>query len=375
MSDLVMNLTAYDKIDELIKVAAEFPIRKLEEISLTEELLYIDQLPQLLKLLSVKKIKWNFNAKIIGPDGTVINTLGDDNDKTFLVKTPIKRIPIGWFIPKIKENEIKDMIYDLIPCKEGTSYFNPSMWQRLEVEKREGGKVNIINNLFKFSAGEITETPRKFEREEGIEINLYENGDLKLDTRMYNPTFYYLNPFFIGSTESLEFGRSNFFCISLDSTISIISNDPFFIEFRDGLAKAYGNLFLVIRSKSWKEIKPHLLTWDMRNKIIELDCKPPFRISLYKIEPPWAIPFYISYSTGKLRLGLINLSEYDMIFTFSIAGRITYAKVLNSAGNETENLNVEFDRVKIPIRMFGIVFVEIGVKRLLESFLRRKMIE
>jgi len=369
-----MSLTAYDKIDELIKVAADFPIKQIDEIELTDELLYIDQLPQLLKLFRGRRIKWNLRSKIVGPDGTVVEVEGSEIQKEpMLIGTPIKRVPLGWFIPKIRDEEFKQLVHDLIPCKEGESNLNPSMWQRLEVERRgEGGDKYLV---YKLAPGEISESLSILREREKNEITSFHEGSIILNTNMYNPTFYYLNPFFINSTQDLEIGRSNFFCLSLDTTVSIISDNPFIMNFKHGIFRAEGSKFLVLKTRSWKESKPHLISWDLRNPVIRVDCKPPFKISLYKIEPPWALPFYISYINGRLRLGLVNLSEDDMIFTFSIAGRISYAKVLGADGSEIESLNAEFDRVKIPIRRFGILFIEIGVRRLLENFLRRKMID
>lgn len=113
------------KIDDLIKVASDFPFPVIGEIELDDEILDLEQSPQLISYLSPSNITWKYNAEIIGKDGSVIKTNGNElDDKKFLIRTPIQKRQLGWdFILDTKS--IQKLLLDLIPCEEGEGYLNP----------------------------------------------------------------------------------------------------------------------------------------------------------------------------------------------------------------------------------------------------------
>ncbi|MDT7875583.1 hypothetical protein DDW09_00610 [Sulfolobus sp. SCGC AB-777_L09] len=348
------------KLDDLIKVAADFPFPKIKRVEIEDEILNLEQSPQLLSFIS-EEIEWKRNAEIIGPDGTKINTIGK-GEKAY-IRTPLEKTQLGWNF-KIDVNSLKRLIVDLIPCKEGESYFNPSPWDRIDW---------IENKRVYMRSGELTENPESEEKKEKYKIIILRGKD-KLNLGFLNPTYYYLNPFFIGSSEKVN-GVSNLFSIELTKTYSLISKSPFKLENIEGTLHIEGNdEIMVIESDNWKEVKPYQIAWNLQNPIIKLDCKPTFRLPLYYIYPAGVIPFFLRYNNGELIMGLVNINPDPIIFTFNISGRIISTEILDPQGNLKEELNTEFDRVRIPIRRYGIQFVRIKIKKMLESFLKRKII-
>mgnify|MGYP001772482552 CR=1 FL=1 len=352
------------KIDDLlVKVAADFPIKQEDKIDLKEDekILSLDQAPQLLSLFSPKEITWDYNSIIIGPDGTQIETKNGKNDKLLYFLSPVyEPVAVGWDL-KINTKSIINMIYDLLPCKEGESYFNPSFWPREDIE--ENKKVIM-------DSGEINEKLRP-KNEKGIEF--YEN-ELLLDTGYVNPLYTYLNPFFISQSKKYE-GKSEFFSITLKETYTLVGENKLEIKNELGKIKATtkGKLAF-IKTSSWKEARPYEISWNLKNKIEKLDCKTEFPISLYKIYPSGIIPFFFKYNNNNLILGLLNLNEVPVITNLILAARIEEAYILSPQGQESEKLNTEFDRIKIPIKRFGIIFIRLKIRKLLESFLKRKII-
>jgi hypothetical protein len=364
-----MNLTAYENFDVLEKIAAEYPIKDLDEFELNNNMLYIDQLPQILRILNVKRVKWIKKARIIGPDDSEIITYSDNNsDDEVIIRTPIEREAIGWNLKPIDYREIKNLIYDLIPCREGSSYFNPSLWERREFQE---------DKIVFYRAGEITEKINI--NKDKLNFKYFINKD-KLKVYFINPLVYFINPFILSYMEDFERGKSNFFSFVINSSILTIFDKPTDVEFDKNsytvnIINNTNNIIIEKKNKNWMEIKPHLISWDLLNPVIELDCKPPFNLSVYRIEPLWFIPFLLKYSKGKLILGLVNLSNEDTIFTFYILGKIVSAKIRTSSSRDIEDLTPEFDRVKIPIKSFGIAYVEIEVKKLPEIYLNKKRID
>ena len=351
------------KIDDLLKVAAEFPIKQKEKINLKEDkkILALEQAPQLLSLLNPKEIIWDYNSIIIGPDGSQIETKNGKNDKLLYFLSPIyESIAIGWDL-KINTKSIVNMIYDLLPCKEGESYFNPSFWPREDIEE---------NKRITMNSGEINEKLRSKD-EKGIEF--YEN-ELTLEIGYVNPIYTYLNPFFISQNRKYE-GKSEFFSITLKNTYTLVGENK--LEIKNELGKikvSTEGKFALLKTSSWKEAKPYEIAWNLKNKIERLDCKLQYPISLYKMYPSGVVPFIFKYENGNLILGLVNLNEVPIIANLILAARIEEAYILSPQGQDSEKLNAEFDRIKIPIKKFGIIFVKLKVKRLLESFLKRKII-
>jgi len=352
------------KIDDLLlKVASDFPIKQEDKIELKEDekILSLDQAPQLLSLLNPKEIAWNYNSVIIGPDGSQVETKGEKNDKLLYFLSPIyEPIAIGWDL-KINTRSIVNMIYDLLPCKEGESYFNPSFWPREDIEE---------NKKIIMESGEINEKLR-LRNEKGMEF--YEN-ELILDTGYVNPIYTYLNPFFISQSKKYE-GKSEFFSITLKETYTLVGDNK--LEIKNELGKisvsTRGKVAL-LRTSSWKEAKPYEVAWNLKNRIERLDCKIQFPISIYKIYPSEIIPFFFKYENNNLIIGLANLNNVPVIANIILAARIEEAYILSPQGTESEKLNTEFDRIKIPIKRFGIIFIRLKIRKLLESFLKRKII-
>jgi len=352
------------KIDDLLlKVASDFPIKQEDKIELKEDekILSLDQAPQLLSLLNPKEIAWKYNSVIIGPDGSQVETKGEKNDKLLYFLSPIyEPIAIGWDL-KINTKSIINMIYDLLPCKEGEGYFNPSFWPREDIEE---------NKKIIMESGEINEKLR-LRNEKGMEF--YEN-ELILDTGYVNPIYTYLNPFFISQSKKYE-GKSEFFSITLKETYTLVGENK--LEIKNELGKisvsTRGKIAL-LRTSSWKEAKPYEMAWNLKNRIERLDCKIQFPISIYKIYPSEIIPFFFKYENNNLILGLANLNNVPVITNIILAARIEEAYILSPQGKESEKLNTEFDRIKIPIKRFGIIFIRLKIRKLLESFLKRKII-
>jgi len=318
-----------------------YPIEVNYNVKITDEDLSIEQLPQLLNLSKSNKIEWRYNAKIIGPDESYIETIGE-GDK-IIVRTPLILKSVPWNYSRLDIYSIKRMIFDLIPCSEGEGFINPSPWERDQLKP-----------------GEITDhyTARE---------NLQE--EIKIDTRFYNPFFIFLNPFFIQLSYK-PIDRSSFICIELDKTLCIISSQPLNLNFDKGKAIAEGKNLVIESGRNWKEIKPHRISWNLSNPIIDIDCKPRYNISLYRIEPSSIIPLFIKYDNGELILELINMSDIPVISTLYLTARILEAEILD----ENEKIMTEFDRVKIPFRKWGIHIIRLKIRKLIEQYLKRKII-
>jgi len=329
------------------------PFANIDTVKLSDEDLNIAQLPQLLKLSNAKKVLWKYKAKIIGVDGSEILAEGEDIIKgPFVVLTPLEINAIPWSFTKINEKSLINLVKDLIPCDEGEGYFNPSPWDR---------KALIDEKWYYFRPGEITEKLN-------IPTQGYELAGYKIESNFYNPKFYFLNPFYIEESR-YPIDTSSFVSLQSDTALSIISSDPFNIKFNLGKIEIESERQVyVIKSRRWKEIKPARISWDLKNNIIRLDCKPKYNVSIYKIEPSSVIPLYFDYKNGELLLILENFSDDDVISTLIFSGRI------DSATADGEELVTEFDRVRIPIRKWGIKNVKIKIRRLIEPYLRRKII-
>jgi len=325
------------KIDKF----SNYPFEIYEKIKITDEDLSIEQLPQLLNLSKSKEVEWKYNAKIIGPDESYIETIGEGNE--IIIKTPLILKSIPWNFNKLDVASIKNMILDLIPCNEGNGYVNPSPWERDQLKP-----------------GEITDN------------YIYKDNlqnEIKIDTNLYNPYFIFLNPYFIQSTDK-PIENSSFICVELDKAICIVSSQPFNLNFDKGKIDAKGTNLLIRYGKTWKEIKPQRLSWDLSNPIIDIDCKPKYNISLYRIEPSSIIPLFIKYNNGELILELINMSDIPVISTIYLTARILEAEILD----ENEKVVTEFDRVRIPFRKWGIHVIRLKIRKLIEQYLKRKII-
>ncbi|MBB5252548.1 hypothetical protein [Sulfurisphaera ohwakuensis] len=348
------------KLDDLLKVASDFPIQKVRKISVSDDIFSIEQAPQLISLLNPEEIEWKHNSIIIGPDGTEIQTRGSKRDKEYYYLSPIYESQIGWNLELSSIKSLENMIYDLLPCKEGESYFNPSFWYREDI---------IENKNIVMESGEINEKLR----ERNHKLTFYDNN-LSLELGYVNPLYTYLNPFIISQSKKI-IGKSEFFSISLKETYTVIGENKLYLENNNGYIKVESNgKIALMKSITWKETKPYEIVWNLKNKVQRVDCKLPFPISLYKLYPAGILPFFIKYENHTLTLGLINLNETPIVVNLVLAARIEEANLLSPQGEEIEKLNPEFDRIKIPIRKLGIVYIRLKIRKLLESFLKRKII-
>ncbi|MEM3244345.1 MAG: hypothetical protein QXL80_00605, partial [Metallosphaera sp.] len=94
---------------------------------------------------------------------------------------------------------------------------------------------------------------------------------------------------------------------------------------------------------------------------------------LIKIEPSSVVPLHLEYR-GILEIGLINMDDKPVVSTVYLPARISRASVTDPRDMSDENLEPEFDRVRVPIRRWGIILLKLEVKKLLEGLLKKKII-
>ncbi|WP_338601634.1 hypothetical protein V6M85_00535 [Sulfolobus tengchongensis] len=344
-------------LDDVIKVAAEYPFRNLnEEIELEDNLLNIAQLPQLLTIGGVKKVKWKYKAKIIGPDLSTIVTDGDKNTEELIIRTPLMKLSFPWSFNKIDDKSLEKLVEYLLPCKEGTSLFNISPWPRY---------VFNGNEIIELKEGEIGNG-----RKTKIENIRLEENQVTINTRFLNPQFFYINPFYI-ENDNKPLEKTYAMSVELTEAYSLVSNSIMDLRFDLGKIHAETNgKILISKTKTSTEAKLHRLLWEMINNVLELDCKPPFPISLYRIEPSSVVPLYIRFDdkTDRLEMIIENFSDRPVIATIYFSARIS--KILEP----NDIVQGEYDRVKIPIRRWGITSLLLEIKKLPDLLLKRKAI-
>ncbi|MCY0849563.1 hypothetical protein [Sulfuracidifex metallicus] len=318
---------------------------KLEGLpdSVRDEDLDMEQLPQLLNLNGIREISWDKDATIYGPDGSYVKS----GNGRLIVMTPLHKRSIPWQLPRIDLNSIAEMIRFLIKCDEGCSLFNPSPWER------EG-----------MSPGEISDKGKTKEQEK---------REIELEVNMLNPRIYFMNPFFVEEVQGQNFKATSHF-VSLSSIMSttIVSSKPAEISFNEGRLKVTGDNLNIIETKDWLQAKPVMRTWDLVNQTMEIDCKYRFPISIYRLQPSCVVPLKMEYNNESLWMILENFSNKPIIATFFIAGRIMEAYITNVNGDPIERLNIDYDRINIPIRRWGIIAVKIKIKALPEILLKKK---
>jgi len=82
------------------------------------------------------------------------------------------------------------------------------------------------------------------------------------------------------------------------------------------------------------------------------------------------IPLYINFNEkmGILDMIIENFSEKPVIATLYLASRIS--KII-----EPKNISsLEYDRIRVPIRRWGILHISLEIKRLPDLLLKRKAI-
>ncbi|WP_252896530.1 hypothetical protein [Metallosphaera hakonensis] len=153
---------------------------------------------------------------------------------------------------------------------------------------------------------------------------------------------------------------------------TLVSREPFVMSFEHGNVKLDREV-KVTKSTSWKEAKPHRLAWDVMNPVLDLDCKPKFKVSLFRIEPSSVVPVFLKYDGG-INMGLLNMDDRPVISNIYLAARITSASITDPRSMVEEGMEPEFDRIRVPIRRWGYLSIHLEVKRLLEGLLKRKII-
>ncbi|ARM76560.1 hypothetical protein [Acidianus manzaensis] len=337
----------------------KYPFDIIQDIQLEDEDLNIEQLPQILKLMNVKNIKWEYNARIKGVDGSEIITQGNKEEKKeYLIITPIEITSIPWNFPIIDSKNIIDLALDLLPYEEGEGYINPSPWDRIEY---------IDNKYIQMKAGEVTSNLKELEKTD-TKVQ-YNYGSVKISTNFYNPIFHYLNPLYL-ETSRKPILSSSFMSIEGDKSIAIASSSPFEISFNRGDINIEGKEIYIMKLNSWNEERPFRLNWNLNNKIIKTDFKPKYNISLYRVEPASIIPLYFNYDKNNkvLNLSVINMSNDDVIATIYFSARIESVEI------DGENTEPEFDRIRFPIRRWRIKNLKIKTRKLLEAYIKRKII-
>lgn len=346
------------KIRHLSDYFSEFPFPKMSKITLTDEDLNVEQLPQFLKLMKAQEIYWKYNAILQGVDGSRVKVHGN-SQKEYIIFTPLEVSSIPWAFPRIDYNSVKDLVRDLVPCNEGEGYVNPAPWSRIDY---------IESKFISMKPGEVTDN-LKIEENAEKTIKVY-FGSFNLSTNFYNPIFHFLNPFYIQSSrKAIE--SSSFVSVEGTESISIISSSPFILEFENGDINVQGNdIIYVLHKKYWNEEYTFKINWNLRNPILKIDCKPKYNISLYKIEPLSIVPLYFSYNNKDklLELSLINMSESDLITTIYFSARIESAEI------DGEEITPEFDRIRFPIRRWKIKSLKLKLKKLIEPYLKRKIV-
>ncbi|MEM0175669.1 MAG: hypothetical protein QXU86_06310 [Metallosphaera sp.] len=322
------------------------------KVHLDQALLSVEQLPQMAKILNLS-LEWENNLNLHGPDGSEVRVHGRGN--VLEATSPLLQGFMPWSFDPLNSESLKSLTKDLIPCEEGEGYINPSPWERVIDDQR---KVTL-------GPGEIG--PGKVEERTDLAENL--------DTNMFNGFFYHLNPFYISALGLRDFVSIKTHMLSIQgysTSYTLVSAKPFLATFQNGKVKLDGEA-LVIKTKMWKEAKPHRLLWNSINPVISLDCKPKYKVSLIKIEPSSVVPLHLEYR-GILEIGLINMDDKPVVSTVYLPARISRASVTDPRDMSDENLEPEFDRVRVPIRRWGIILLKLEVKKLLEGLLKKKII-
>lgn len=332
----------------------ELGLGRDQSIYLDERLQAMEQLPLVSRILNLS-LEWDRSLSLHGPDGTVVEVRG--RGEVHEAMTPLREHSIPWNFQRIDLDSLKSMVRDLLPCEEGEGYLNPSPWERTVLHS--GRPVNL-------APGEVG--PGKFQEEVSV-TELVQTG-------FYNAFFHYLNPLYISSTGLRSFVSIETFMVSIQgssSSYTLFSSRPFTMEFETGKVKVDGGA-VVRRSTSWREAKPHRMVWDTVNQVVDLDCKPKYKVSLLRIEPSSVVPLHLKYENGRLHITLLNLDDKPVVSTLYLPARITGASLLDPRDISREGVEPEFDRVKIPIRRWGLLSATLEIRRLLEALLKKKII-
>ncbi len=330
----MMTLTAVD-LDEMIKVAAETS-------KLTDDLLRLEQLPQIIKYFGLELRHERYN--LVGPDGTVIPSEGDRNLYAY---TPLIDEPIGWSFPRVEFKGVKEALNELLRCEEGgsTIAFNP--WE-------------VKMNGFKIGPFALN-----------VDINSLDAWKTQNTKISYiNPNIEILTPFFRRKIKRKEFCCTEVAVFDPDSNerIAAVSDTAFGFRIDEGVI-SFDREVLVISGSSIPDA--YKLAWLLRNPGTEVDCKPKFATYLVRLTPDTVFPLKYEFENGTLSITLVNLDSHPHLVTVMGAFRVRSARLVNLNG-ESENLNSEFDRVKFVLGRWKIAKLDLEVVPLIEKYLIKK---
>ncbi|WP_246263876.1 hypothetical protein [Metallosphaera tengchongensis] len=313
----------------------------------------LEQLPLISRILNLS-LEWRKNLELHGPDESIVKVKGEG--ETLEASSPLVHGSFPWAFQSIDNNSFVSLAMDLIPCSEGEGFINPSPWER---EVIDGGK------LARKAPGEVGEGQVK-----EPDPNFQKIRNLNL----FNAKFHYLNPLYIssvGPSSSLSLTTSMISIEGISNSLTLVSNRPFNFSFNSGEIELEENV-QIYREGLRNETKPHRLAWNLVNPIIPIDCKPKYRVSLIKIEPSSVVPLYLDYRSSTLTLGILNLESRPVVATIYLAGRLLSTQVVDPRDGHVDKLEPEFDRVKVPVRRWGLLLLKIEIRKLLEGLLKKK---
>ncbi|MCY0859506.1 MAG: hypothetical protein OWQ54_03660 [Sulfolobaceae archaeon] len=350
----------------LIERIYEFPVKqRLEEIRLEDKDLNVEQIPQIIHLFHPNKISWKLPLVLEGPDGTQINIESSSSSNVFYGRAPINKNPIGWMLKKNNQEVFKNLLQHLLPCKEGSSYFNPSPWNLYSF---------LDDKLVRSEPGYVSQKINEVSNE-NIALIL-DNKTLTITHNFLNPKLYIINPFYIQEFDNFE-GKftSSGFSVELQETISFVSDGLMEVEVKKGemIIHNKGSRLVKIKGENWKENKILQFLWNLINEVFTVDCTIEKPISLYEIIPYSVIPITINFVEDKLLyIILFNASDSPVFATFRIAAKIEKAFITDIYGSEIEQILSEFDRIKIPMKRWGILPLKLEILKIPERLILRR---
>lgn len=329
----MMNLAALD-FDEMIKVAAE-------SSTLTQDLLRLEQLPQVIKYYGLRITHEKYS--LLGPDGTLIPSKADTG---LFAYTPLIDSPVGWAFPKVEFAGLEEALRELLRCNEGSTEVSLNPWEI----KHEGGRIRP------FSFSEFS--PAVFRR------------DSTLQLPFVNPEVEILTPFFRRRIKLRSFCCSAVVVFDPESSnrVSAVSSEPFEFEIGEGVVK-FDREIIVLKGSSLPDA--YKLSWFLKNSPIKVSCKPKYDVPLLRLVPDTVFPLKYEFKGGALSLTLLNLDNLPHTITVIGSFRVRSARLVNLDGVE-EDIAIDFDRVKFVVGRWKIVRVNLEVSPLIEKYLAKR---
>ena len=306
-----MTLTAVD-FDEMITVAAE-------SSTLDENLLRLEQLPQIIKYFKLKLQHEKYN--LVGPDGTTIRS---KENTDLYAYTPLIDDPVGWAFPRVSFTGLNEAFHELLRCEEGEASVAVNPWE------------------IKFEDTKI----RPFAINPPL-IRLNKSASAKIS--YVNPEIEILTPFFRRRIRTKEFCCTSVAIFDPDSNNRVIavSDREFEFTISEGVVKFDREVILL---NGFSLPGTYKLAWFLRNSGFRVQCKPKYTTPLIRLTPDVVFPLNYKYESGILTLTLLNLDPLPHIVTVIGSFRIRSAKLIDLDENVDE-LVTEFDRVKFPMSL------------------------